>query len=58
MIRFRYDFDLILISLICFFDMVPVSWLQKETETAQGQVFGRFFAGFCGFGMTFDMVLI
>jgi hypothetical protein len=24
---------------------------KKETETAQGQAFGRFFEGFCGFDM-------
>ena len=56
LIWFWYDFDTILIRFWYGFDMVPVSWLQKKTETAQGQVFGRFFAGFCGFD--FDTILI
>ena len=39
--------------------MVPVSWLQKkETETAEGQVFGRCFEVFLWFWYDFDLVLM
>ena len=55
LIRLWYNFYTILIWFRYGFDMVPVSWLQKkETETTPGQVFSRFFAGFCDF----DMILI
>ena len=48
LLRFWYDFD---INLIRFWYGSSELASNKETETAQGQVFGRVFKCFYGFGM-------
>ena len=49
---FRCDFEMVLIWFGngASFSGFLTGWLsRKETETAPGQPFGRFLAGFCGF---------
>jgi hypothetical protein len=54
---FGHDFDYgfgMVWERTAFYGVPDGLVLGKETETAPGQAFGRFLAGFCGF----DMILV